>query len=141
MRTIMASIPQTPQGRSIPELFGDLIGDFGALLRSEARLARAETSEKFNQLTASLGMVIVGAVMLVPALVILLQAIVDALVNAGINPVPAALIVGGIVVLLGLALLVLGLRRFSPERLVPHRTIDQLERDAEVAKRQVRSVP
>jgi hypothetical protein len=137
----MATIPETHQGRSIPQLFSDLIADFGALLRTEARLARAETSEKFSQLIASIGMIVVGAVMLIPALVILLQAIVDALVGAGLGPVAAAMIVGGVVVVLGLALLVFGLRRFSPERFIPHRTMEQFERDAEVAKRQVRSAP
>jgi putative superfamily III holin-X len=82
--------------RWIPEIFADLVNQFTALVRKEAQLARAEMSEKIG---AGLGLVGGGAVLLVPALVVLLQA----------------------------------------GRLLPRKTIEQLQLDAAVAMHQTRS--
>lgn len=70
---------------------------------------------------------------------ILLQSAVTALVDAKIPVVWAALIVGGVAFLIGLVLLAIGVSRLKAARPVPTRTIEQLQRDAEIAKQQVRS--
>jgi hypothetical protein len=125
-------------GRSVAELFTDLIGQVTTLLRKESQLARTEVSEKLGQAAGGLALVVIGAVLLVPALMILLSAAVTALVDAGVEPLWATLIVGGIVLLLGLILIMVGISRLKARRLVPGKTIEQLQRDASVVRQQVR---
>jgi hypothetical protein len=108
-------------------------------VRAETRLARAEMSEKLSDLALGIGLLVGGAVLLIPAFVILLQAAVSALVDAGLGETWAALIVGVAALAVGGVLLALGIGRLRAARPVPERTIEQLERDVEVAKQQVRN--
>ena len=62
--------------RPISAIFVDLLNQFTALVRKEGQLARAEMSEKIGEIGKALGLVVGGAVLLIPALVILLQAAV-----------------------------------------------------------------
>ena len=122
--------------RSIPEIFTDVVSQLATLLRKEAALARAEMSEKLSQLAVGLALVVAGAVLLIPALVILLQAAVAALIEQGFTPAISALITGGATLLIGLILALVGSRRLKADRLVPNRTIHQLQRDVSVAKQE-----
>jgi membrane protein DedA with SNARE-associated domain len=126
------------QGRSIPELFTDLVVQLATLLRKEGQLARAELSEKITTVATGLGLVVGGAVLLIPALVILLQAAVAALAEDGFARPYSALIVGGVALLIGLILAFVGIRRFKAETFVPYKTLHQLQRDVSVAKQQTR---
>lgn len=125
--------------RSIPEVFTDLIRQLATLVRTEALLARAEISEKIGLVAVGLGLIIGGAILVMPGLIVLLEAGVAALVNAGFATYWAALIVGGGVVLIGLILLAAGVAFIKAERLVPTKTIEQLQQDANVARQQVRN--
>jgi hypothetical protein len=58
--------------RSIPELFGDAVGQLAKLVGNEFDLARAELSEKANQAGRAAAMIGAGAIVLIPALVLLL---------------------------------------------------------------------
>ena len=124
--------------RSIPDILFDLLGQFTTLVRKEGELARTEMSEKVGQVAAGLVLLVIGAVLLMPALVVLLEAAVAGLEHAGIAPPWAALIVGGVALVIGLILLVVGVNRLKAENLLPRKTINQLQEDASVAKRQVR---
>ena len=125
--------------RSIPEIFTDVINQFTALLRKEGELARTEMSEKISQVAVGLGLIVGGSVLLTPALVILLQAGVSALITNNIVKEPwAPLIVGGAVFLIGIILLLVGMGRLKAEALVPNKTIQQIQSDVRVAKQQVR---
>jgi hypothetical protein len=125
--------------RSIPEIFTDVINQFTALLRKEGELARTEMSEKISQVAVGLGLIVGGSVLLTPALVILLQAGVSALITNNIVNEPwAPLIVGGAVFLIGIILLLIGMSRLKAEALVPNKTIQQIQSDVRVAKQQVR---
>jgi hypothetical protein len=125
--------------RSATEVIGEVITQLTTLLRKEVQLARTEMSENMSRLAMGLGLIIGGAVLLIPALVILLQAGVAALVQAyGLAAYWSALIIGGGVLLLGVILLLIGINRLKVENLIPSKTIHQLQRDASVAKDQVR---
>src|SRR5438309_1016743 len=125
--------------RSAPEVIGDVITQLTTLLRKEVQLARTEMSENMSRLAIGLGLIIGGAVLLIPALVILFQAGVAALVEAyGVASSWSALIVGGAVLLLGITLLLIGINRLKVGNLLPSKTIHQLQRDASVARDQVR---
>jgi Putative Actinobacterial Holin-X, holin superfamily III len=125
--------------RSIPELFTSVVSQLADLVRTEGQLARAEISEKMTLAASGLGLIVGGAILLMPALVVLLEAAVAALVDNGIAPYWAALIVGGAGLLLGLILLLIGVSRLRAGRLVPDKTIQQLQRDAATARSQVRT--
>ena len=118
--------------RPIPELFTDLIGQVTNLVRKEGQLARAEISEKATRALTGMAMILLAAMLLVPALVILLQAAVMGLISNGADPTAAALIVGGAIFLIGMVLGLIGWSRVNAGSLVPDTTIDQLKRDARV---------
>jgi putative superfamily III holin-X len=123
--------------RSIAEIFTDLMTQLTVLLRKEGQLARTEMSEKITQVAVGLGLIVGGSVLLTPALVILLQAGVSALITSKIVDEPwAPLIVGGAVLVIGLILLLVGMSRLKAEALLPSRTIQQLQSDMRVAKQQ-----
>lgn len=123
--------------RSVVDIFTDVVNQLTTLLRKESLLARTELSEKIGQAGVGLGLTIGGAVFLVPALVILLQAAVAALVKAIPEPW-ASLIVGGAAFVLGILIALIGMSRLNAKSLAPNRTIQQVQRDVAVAKQQVR---
>lgn len=127
------------QDRSLAEIFTDLLGQLTTLVRKESQLARVEMSENVTRLTVGLAMVVGAAILLIPALVILLQAGVSALVTNGIIAEPwAPLIVGGLAFLIGSLLALIGVARLKAENLVPTRTIHQIQSDVAVAKQQTK---
>jgi membrane protein implicated in regulation of membrane protease activity len=117
-------------GRSIPGIFSDLMSQLAGLMRSEAELARAETSEKISQFSMGFGLIITGAILLIPALVMLLEAAASALLTTGMATYWAELIVGGAAAITGLILALIGRSRFDASQLIPKKTIDRLQRDA-----------
>ena len=124
--------------RPFGDVIADLLSQVTRLFRKEIELARTEVSTNVSSAISGLVMIIAGAVLLIPALVILLQSGVSALISEGFEPHWAALIVGGATLLVGLILAMIGVSKLKADKLVPRRTIEQLQRDAAVAKDQVR---
>ena len=125
--------------RSVPELFNDLVGQLSALFRKEVQLARAEVGEKVSNAGGSAALIGAGAVMGLGALVMLLHALAAALVTyLGLTPGLAYFIVGVVVALVAYLLARSGLNGLKAANLTPQRTVDQLSRDAAVAREQVR---
>jgi hypothetical protein len=128
--------------RSVPELFGSVFRQLAELMRTEGMLARTEMSEKMSHMGTGIGFLVGGAVLAMPALVILLESAVAALVENGWAPYWAALLVGGLSLLLGLMLLSMGANWLRAGNLMPDRTLQQLQYDANAARNashQVRS--
>jgi hypothetical protein len=123
---------------SIADLFSDGIGQFTTLLRKEAQLARVELSENISRAAVGLGLIVGGAVLLIPALVILLEAAVAALQQLDLGPAAAAGIVGGCAALIGIILAVVGVNRLRAKSLLPNKTMHQLQTDAAAARQQMR---
>lgn len=123
--------------RTIPDIVTDLMRQLAALMRTEAQLARTEASEKIGQVGAGLGLVVGAAMLLIPGLVLLLAAGAAALTRTGLADYWACVIVGGAAFLVGLIMAVIGFGRLKASRLAPSRTIEQIQRDAGMAKRQV----
>ena len=119
-------------------LVSDALARSADLLQTEMRLARAELGEKAAEIrdnvVACLAMMLVGVAFLIGALVLLLQAVVAALINGGLAPHWAILIVAGGAALGGIVLLVAGKKQFGNVDPTPQRTINSLERDARMAK-------
>jgi len=124
--------------RSIPELLKMFANDLTMLLRQEMRLARTETTEKVNELTGAIGLLAGAAVLVIPGLVLLLQAFATMFVANGMQPHWALLLVSVFALALGAILFLVAYGRLRASNLAPDRTIQQIRRDAEVAKEQVR---
>ena len=134
----MEALKQPGSQRSFADIISDLFAQLTTLMSKEAQLARAEISENVASIGRALAVVGAGAVLLIPALVILLEGVVAALSQeAGLAPYWSALIVGAVVLALGVILLMLGINRMKSGDVVPSRTVDQIRRDVSVAKEQV----
>jgi hypothetical protein len=123
--------------RSVATLLSDLARDFSLLIRQEVALAKAEASEKVGQLGMGVGMMAAGGFVAFAGLIVLMFAGVYALALV-MEPWQAALIVGGVVTLLGLVLVFVGKSKLSADKLTPQRTIQSIKDDARWAKEQVR---
>lgn len=119
--------------RSIPDILGSLIRQLTGLIRNEGQLARAEISEKIDKITGAAILLGAGAVLLLPALVILLQGVVAALVQNEWSPAAASLLVGVLTLAIGGLLVGMGLGRLKAISLVPRKTIKQIQQDVAVA--------
>ena len=128
----------SPSSRSIPELFSDAVGQLAKLVSNEFELARAELSEKAGQLGRAAALIGAGAIVLMPALGVLLFAISAALIRGGFSDPMAYLLTGGGAALVSIALIATGLNRLSGDALKPSVTLDQVQRDKIAAKEIVR---
>ncbi len=124
--------------RSVPDIIADVLQQLTSLFRKEMQLARTEVSEKVGQAIGGVVMVLIGAVMLIPALVILLQAVAAAITElGGLESYWASAIVGGATLAIGVVLALIGVNRLKAENLTPKRTLEQFQRDAAIAREQV----
>jgi Putative Actinobacterial Holin-X, holin superfamily III len=124
--------------RSIPDLVGDAVGQLAKWIGNEFAVARAELSEKAGQAGRAAAMIGAGAVIMVPALVMLLTAAAAALMYSGLSDPVAYLIVGVGAAAVSVALIVVGLNRLSGDALKPTATIEEIERDKAAAREMVR---
>lgn len=127
-----------PAGRpSTTSLFADALAQLTTLFQAEIRLVRTELGEKIADAGRGVGILVVSAVLLVVALFLLLQGVVDLLVYFGLPPFVSCFIVGGVIAVIGVVAVMMALKNLSPSHLTPNRTIHQLEKDATVIKGQV----
>jgi uncharacterized membrane protein YqjE len=128
----------TPQvQRSVPELLGNIVNNIQQIIRSEFTLAKAELQEKASE--ASQPATALGAALLLGfyGLGFLLLAAVYALstiMAAGY----AALIVGGVLILVSIVLATSSVKKLKSLRPAPERTIQTLKEDVQWAKEQIR---
>jgi hypothetical protein len=128
-------------GRPISNILTDLLQQFTTLIKQEGQLARTEVSENVSRAIMGVVMAVAAAVLLVPALVILLLAAVFGLETTGLEPWLCALAVGGGALLIGIIILMIGISRLKAKSLVPSKTLNQLQEDAAMARRQMKSEP
>jgi hypothetical protein len=138
MRTTRGIAMSSQSSRSIPELFSDAVGQLAKLVGNEFDLARAELSEKASQVGRAAALIGAGAVILMPALVLLLFAVSAALIRGGFSEPTAYLLTGAGAALVSAALIGTGLSRLSGDALKPSAILDQVQRDKVAAKEMVR---
>jgi hypothetical protein len=124
--------------RSIAELFSDAFAQLAKLIGNEFDLAKAELSEKAEQMGRGIMMIGAGAIIMIPALVVLLLSAASALTRAGLSEPIAHLLAGTAAVAVAGALVAVGVKRLSADALKPAITIEQLQRDKAAAKEMVR---
>ena len=121
---------------SIGTLLGNLLSDTNRLVKDEIRLAKAEVGQKANQAKSGAVSLAIGGALLLLGAIYLIQAIIYAL--ALVMPGwLAALIVGGLIAIVGLVMLKKGQSQLKAQNLAPSRTQENLSRDAHMVKESV----
>jgi len=124
--------------RSLGQLFGDLSRQLSTLIRQEFELARTETTAKVSGMTRDAALIGAGGALAYAGLLFLLAALVALLMDAGLDPWIAALLVGIAVLAIGGALVWRGREGLRTATLAPERTIETLKDDAEWAKERIK---
>ena len=119
---------------SISELLSDVLAQLAKLIGNEFDLAKAELSTKAGQVGRGIMMIGIGAVFMIPTLVLLLMAAAAALMHAGYSAPVAYLMTGGAAALIAAILVGVGVSCLSADVLKPSITLEQLQRDKVAAK-------
>lgn len=123
--------------KSLGALLGDLARETSTLVRQEVQLAKVETTEKIVTLARASVMLVVGGVIGFVAFEVLVAALVLKLCQS-FSPALAALIVGGVLLLMAGLLALMGVftlrKGVDP---VPRQTVETLKEDAKWAKEQI----
>jgi Putative Actinobacterial Holin-X, holin superfamily III len=128
----------SPSSRSIPDLVSDAFAQLAKLVGNEFDLARAELADKAAQVGRAAALIGAGAVIMMPALVLLLFAVAAGLERAGLSEPVAYLITGVGAAAVSGGLIAIGLNRLSGDALKPSVTLDQVQRDKVAVKEMVR---
>jgi hypothetical protein len=118
---------------STPSLLRRLVDDVGMLFTQELALFKAETTRAIGDLKAAAASIAIGGAVAFMGAIFLLLAAVYGLSNV-MEPWLAALIVGGVVTLIGIIMLASGRRKLEPAAVAPRRTAAALRKDTEMIK-------
>jgi hypothetical protein len=120
--------------KSVPQLFSDLIDNLSSLFRQEVRLAKTEFTEGVENARGGVAYIAAGTMVGLGALIVLLGALVAWLAWMGLDVRWGALAVGLVAAGIAAFLAMKGIRDLKSTAAVPGRVMDQLHRDARVAK-------
>ena len=124
--------------RSLGQLFGDLSRQLSTLIRQEITLARTEMTSRIGSAGRGAAMVGVGGAVAYAGLLVFLAAVALLLIEAGITPWLAVLIVAIVTLAIGGALAAYGRSEIARTDLTPRRTIETIQDDAEWAKERIK---
>jgi uncharacterized membrane protein len=128
-------MPELRQERSIGELFGQLTQDMTLLVRQEVQLARTEMTEKLSKLTTNLISVGAGGFVAYLGGLALMAALILAVRDlANISLAWSALIVGGILAIIGYVMLQRGMKELKEVELAPRRSVENIKDDVQSIK-------
>lgn len=111
-----------------------LVDDLQTLVRKELALARSEITQSVNDAKQGMASLATGALVLYAGVLTLLASAVLGLSKV-VQPWLAALIVGGIVAIVGFVMLQAGRKKLEPSALYPDRTAEALRRDKDMVQR------
>ena len=130
-------LKQGQNSTSFGTLMSDLARDVGTLVSDETKLAKAEMSEKTGQLATGVGSIATAGAVLMSGFLVLLAAAVYGLNNVlppQLTPWLSALIVGGIVLVVGLIMLKVGREKLKARNLMPEHTIASFQKDSHMVR-------
>jgi len=111
-----------------------LTDELTTLLRQELALATAEVSRSMRVMLTGAASLAVGGAVLFTGLLAMLAAAVLGLATV-LQPWLAALVIGAAVAIIGVVLVLAGMRSIDPSTLKPSRTAESLRRDRDVITR------
>lgn len=133
MQEKVTPLHEPHEDRSFVGLFRDLTRETATLVQQEVALAKAEVNEKISQVAAGTASLASGGAVAYAGLLFLLLSAVLAL-NKIWDPWLSALVVGGVVLLIGLIMLGAGRSKLTAGNLAPQRTTHSLKRDKDMVK-------
>ncbi|AYN94808.1 MULTISPECIES: phage holin family protein [Pseudomonas] len=121
---------------SIAGLVRQLTREVPSLFTKELALAKAEITEALNTTkAATISMASGGIVLMAGFIMLLLSAVLG--LSQVMAPWLAALIVGGVVCIVGLVMVSAGKKKLDPAAFKPERTINSMQKDKEAVKGKV----
>ena len=120
--------------QSTASLLGDAMSHVSALVRSEVDLSRAEIDNNLSRAATAIGLLVAAVIIALTALNVLVSAIVAGLVEAGMEPGWAALIVGVVLAIVAFVLIQKGTKDLKLISIAPTRTAENVKRDANAIK-------
>ncbi|MGR3541540.1 MAG: phage holin family protein [Hasllibacter sp.] len=130
--------PEVARQRTTGSLLTEAMTHVTNLVRGEIDLAKAEVSQNLKKAVAGIAMIVVAVVLAMVGLNVLAAAAVAAIAEAfEIGAGWAALIVGGIILLLCAILVSVGANRLKASNIAPTRTVANVKRDAHAVKEAV----
>jgi cytochrome c biogenesis protein CcdA len=124
-------------GRSLTQIFQDVVNHVSEIIRSEIRLAKTEAQEDIRKVKNIAIYFAAGATFALYALGFILLGVVYAL-GAVISPTWAALIVGGGMGIIAACLVFAGRAKLKHARFKPEKTIQSLEDNVTWMKKKTR---
>jgi hypothetical protein len=119
---------------SVTTLLRDLADDAAVLTRKEVALARTEIEAAISGFKTGLISTASGGAVLFAGILFLLLSATYALATV-VQAWLAALIVGGVVTLIGIIMVMAGKRKLQAEQFRPDRTVDSMRKDREMLHR------
>lgn len=121
-----------PRLRSIPTLVGDAVRDVRDLVGCEIALFRTELAQGVHRISLGLSLLLMAAVFAITGLFTLLLALVKGIAVLVQSDALAALIVGGVFLVLAIGFGLFGRSKTSLSTLEPTRTGRQVKQDTQV---------
>lgn len=125
--------------RGLHRLVGDAMRQSADLVQLEVALFKEEMTENVTRLFVGLGLVVAGSVFAIAGVLLLVNAFVEWLGTVLGSEALAALISGGALLLIALAIMLAGRSMMSMRRLAPRRTVRSVSRDAHMFSDRVTS--
>lgn len=122
---------------NIQSLIGDALRETGDLARKEIALFRTEMTNNVRTLFVGLAMIVAAAVFAIVSLLVLVDAFVKYVATLVHSEWLAALIVGGVLLVVAVILGYIGMRMMSVSNLAPTRTTRQVRQDARALSERV----
>jgi uncharacterized membrane protein YqjE len=124
-------------GRTVPEVLQDIVGNIQEIIRSELRLAKAEVKQEAAKAKSPVIMSVMGGALGFYAFGFLLLTAMLAMATV-MAMWMAALIIGGVLAIVSLALIGAAKSRFKHVNAVPERTIESIKENVQWTKDQSR---
>jgi xanthine/uracil permease len=124
--------------RSIGTLLGDLGRQLSTIVRKEIDLARVEVASALSRMGRGAALTAAGGALIYAGLLVVLGAFVFALIDAGLDPWLAALIVGAGALIVGAIVTSMGVQQIRSTELAPKQTAETVRENVEFVKEQVK---
>ena len=127
-------MPEREDSRGLGDLLGDLANQVSTLVRKEIELARVEITSSVGRAGRGAAMAGLGGALLYAGLLVLLAAAVFGLIEAGMDPWLAALVVGVAAAVIGGVLTTVGVKQVQTTNMAPTQTAETVRENVEFVK-------
>jgi xanthine/uracil permease len=124
--------------RSLGDLLSDLSRETATLVHQEVALARSELTRNVARVGRHAAMIAVGGALAYAGVLAVVSAMVLVLIRAGLTPWLAAVIAGVVILVVGYALVQMGLSALRRDPVAPEATVETMKENAAWAKNQMR---